>query len=74
MNDKQLKYKGTVVDFSEPGPDKVCLANIPEPEDGERTCAVCLMPVPRDRYEQHMQDVHGYETLNIYPADVEEDQ
>ena len=35
------------------------------PEDNERTCAVCLMPIPRDEYNAHMQNTHGYETLEI---------
>lgn len=42
----------------------------PEPEAGERTCAVCLQPIDRDKYEQHMQMAHGYETLNITSDDI----
>ena len=70
MNPEELKYQGVVVDFSGADEDKICLAAIPEPEDNERTCAVCLMPVPRDEYEKHMEG-HGYETLHI--GHVEDD-
>ncbi len=41
------------------------LENIPDPVEGERVCAICLMPILREEYDAHMQDIHGYETLNI---------
>jgi hypothetical protein len=29
-----------------------------------RVCSQCLLEVPRDTYNEHMQG-HGYETLNV---------
>jgi hypothetical protein len=36
-------------------------------DSGWRVCAVCLTSVLRDKYTQHIEDVHGYETIEIKP-------
>lgn len=34
-----------------------------------RICALCLLPIGRFVYDEHMNTSHGYEVLHIYPLD-----
>jgi len=45
--------------------DEKVAAMLSSPPSKNRICAICLAEIERVRYNEHMQNVHGYTTIEL---------